>query len=346
MKVVLRLEPLVRLIGNLMSLNTWDYELMVSGGAYCLVVMYKGAKTYYRISEMTELGTDVLVCALPREFIVLLSTFGIKASVDAHLELILEEDDTINLSIEGYENTFHTQLEPWRGYFPEDMLEKPIVEYSNFSNMMNIYKFSSVENFVVEDGFVYGFEDKLEVVHMLPLNVSDDKVSLWFRHPKFMYSTLSKFKLENDTTTIYSSDTYGKTLYAVTQLKLASKEKLQVLVFYQREGVLFFDDMFSTIKNLHSRLLEAPLVNISSDKIHKQREYIEANELDNDALVLFAGNTKIKVKDFIRFFVKQQDALTEIRLIDTMVFVKGTVHSMFTLYEKVEADGTGIHNET
>lgn len=328
-KILLRLEPLVRIVRNIMGVNSWKYQLLVSSGGYFLGLTYADKECWYRISELVD-TTETKLFTLPIELIHLLGSVAIKLAAQSFFEIQYEEKHVV-LSVENYTETFTGEYKKF-SRTPEDLLEDNIGNIPEFDKVLKIINMSSaIKTVHVKDGMVVGVDEEIVCSYMQPI---DTPVNVLLNDTKFVYSTLSKMSVEESGFTIYKADMYS-TLHATFSVKLTSKERVYGQIFFVYKPVPSLSGFIDVLKPWYDTLLETSAVNITVEKIEQQQRYIEVNQLTPTDLVVFSNDRKIKVKDFLTLLYNHREELTAVHLLDNMVLVRFGIDVLFTIYEKV-----------
>lgn len=341
----LRLEPFLRVLRNITGVKSHHCRMLISGGAYYLIVKDKDseAEVGYRISELSEIGFDIIQFELTKEALVYIGDFGLKLASNLHLE-IEQKEDCVIVAIEGYEDSFDCQYIPWDNVLPEDYVEEGSYVLEGIQDLFELYKQSSTaSSFVLYQDYGYFIDADIDSVSCTTLSnstlICDFK--LWLNSPKFWYNCLQKFKLEGNSLNIWSGETEALGLYnllcASFTVKLTSREIVYGQIFYRCSRVTDKWHVVESIRSIYEKLLNASIVQITPERIERQLRIIEAKQLKDTDLMLFRGDTKISVESFKKY-IQGKKALTEARVDGNIVLVRTATHdTIFTLHEKVEA---------
>lgn len=340
MKASVRLEPLVRIMRNIMATNSWAYSLLVSGGAYYFVIQKDDITVHYRVSEFTGITNLVYKLDLPPDFINFLSTIGLKFSKTLVLDINILDKDEFEITVDGVDVKFNGEYD-LESNLPESYLTSLVGELHGFSKIIELCKQYTLATIAVEpanygSSNVFGLEKELTHLHITDV---DSLINEWLILGKIrsLYSSLSKFAYPTDHLRWYEIEN-RLVLYLKSSVKLLTKDVVEVSIFYAFTKESFDEDELWDIVSVFESFNSLPDRGLTVDKINAQARFIESKNLQDMDLVKFSGSKKITVKDFNKYLLNQASKLTKVAVSDNLVMVETPfVDTVFTLYEEVRS---------
>lgn len=328
-----------------MGLNKWTYQLKLSNSeTYQFIVSNNDEEIVFDIFDSYTISTSVLI-DIPIDFIETIKSLGIKSSKDVYIAIELVKDSTqalleISIFNGGWCTTYEVIDNP---YHLPDLLENHKTQLTYFSNLFEIVKQGSVSSLYIADKF-YGLSENLEYLYVAKKDVTDSKTyssPVYLPAVRFLYSVLSKFNYDNVTVSIYSNDleyAYTEVFYIPIYFKLSNKQPFYVAAYYLKKEYPIDSKLLKGVQNVYKDIEFWSVVNLSHQKFEDKKQYIVQEKLENDDLLLFRGDLRILVKDFLQLLYNKLGCLTEVRLCGNMLYSKAGIETICTLYQKVTAD--------
>jgi hypothetical protein len=293
----LPLEPVIRILRNILSLAKWEYNLYVTSTAYCLEVKSPTDTCYFKIPEL--LFCSNLSCNIPLECIQAIAAIPLKGVAGLHCTIEYKDDNTYIFSIDTSEVSF--ELVKIEDLVIDEQLQEKEEEIENISSLFSMIQDAGGNRyglFISSQTFLLPSRDLSSCF----LSVSSAKSTdlRCIKEVNFLYAVLGKFSLHEDKLSFFKTKVEeSKVLYGTFVIKSNRRVLAEVEVLYLTTPAITDTDSEISAKLLeqYDTSLKVEAITLSKTKLEEQLKYIKNNELDNSDLVFLTRGKKIAVKD-------------------------------------------------